>query len=1642
MFFTHPREAVSYHYERNPADPRIQHALTLEVDAYGNVLKAAAIGYGRRQPDASLPTQTDRDKQTLTLITYTENLFASPIESDDIHRNPLPCEAITFELTGYTPTGPVGRFQSADLVEPDPHVVGRLRLKFKDEVAYEAAATANTCRRPIEHVRTLYRPNDCGNAANNPLTLLVLGTMESLGLPGESYKLAFTPTLADQIYIDGNKNPLKPTTAELAGMLSDEGGYAHTEGDTNWWIPSGRIYYHIDPNAKAVTEMAEARAHFFLPRRFRNPFDYDVVVDYDNHDLLMLETRDGLGNCVTVGERDTADNLTRQGNDYRVLQPALMMDPNRNRSAAAFDALGMVAGTAVMGKPEDNPAQGDLLDNSFATDLTTVEIDLFYNAPLNGVVGLLAKATTRIVYDVDRYRRSRAANPKDSSKWEAVFAATLARDTHFADPLPQGLKIQVGFSYSDGFGREIQKKIQAEPGPVPTRDTHGKIVVETDGQPVMSAKAAASRWVGSGWTIFNNKGKPVRQFEPFFSDTHKPDFDVRIGVSPVLFYDPVGRAVATLHPNCTYEKVVFDPWRQTSFDVNDNVASDPRTDPDIKGYVEDYFATQPTIWKTWLQRRVANPQNPPADTMGQIPELDAAVRALAHANTPSNAHFDALGRTFLTVVDNGPDPANPGQHLLFATRVMLDIEGNQREVRDERKLPNGNLQQRAVLRYDYDMLGNRVHQASMEAGERWVLNDVAGKTIRAWDSRGHAFKTEYDQLRRPLRFYVRGSDPVNSDPRTFNRDMLFEKIEYGEGQTNNTKFNLRTRVFKAYDGAGVVTNNAFDFKGNLLSGRRQIAEDYKALLDWSGAVNRADTFDSSTTYDALNRPITLTTPDASVVRPAYNEANLLKRVDVNLRGASVATAFVINIDYNAKGQRERIDYGTKDGSGISTTYDYDPLTFRLISLKTRRNAAEFDPTDRTGEVQNLFYTYDPTGNITHIRDDAQDTIYFKNLKVEPTNDYIYDAIYRLIQATGREHLGQNRAPIPHSYNDAQRTGLVSPAAPSFGPDDRNAMGRYRETYQYDEVGNFTTMRHNRTDGGGSGWTRNYDYNEGSQLELGIESNRLTSTHFNDGTYEIYSAMGDGYDPHGNMRRMPQLHVMQWDFKDRLLMTQRQRVNTDDGDGNTHTGEKTYYVYDGSGQRVRKVTERQAAAGVTPTRMKESIYAANFEIYREYANDGTTVSLERQTLHVMDDKKRIALVETKTGKPTSVIRFQFGNHLGSVSLELDDQAQIISYEEYTPYGSTAYQAVRSQTETAKRYRYTGKERDDESGLYYHGARYCAPWLGRWTSCDPLSIQDGPNLYVYAQDRPSMRVDPSGTQTQHGDLLHQPCSNSPTGMCLPSPMHIYTTLVGESYPPVLVGRIAEDISTLVNGPEDPATVHIKETVDQWAEAAPLIAPFASAGVGRGPPLGGAGPAAPAATPAVPEALPAAPATTPAVPEAPLAAPAATPAVPEAPPAEPAPAAPAEPAAPPAEPATTPQVGPGNFGPEDVAFGLARPEGESGVLLKFAGKAEPGTRAPLSEAASFTAPGPAKNLAIANDTLAFAREVIRRTGGSIRFNLKGFDVQEAITPGSKTYNSVTSAEFRGILNDVELAPRTSFYDPKGADVTKQILQLAKPQ
>ncbi|KAF5428248.1 hypothetical protein C5S39_11910, partial [Candidatus Methanophagaceae archaeon] len=336
----------------------------------------------------------------------------------------------------------------------------------------------------------------------------------------------------------------------------------------------------------------------------------------------------------------------------------------------------------------------------------------------------------------------------------------------------------------------------------------------------------------------------------------------------------------------------------------------------------------------------------------------------------------------------------------------------------------------------------------------------------------------------------------------------------------------------------------------------------------------------------------------------------------------------------------------------------------------------------------------------------------------PDAKYKYDAIYRLIEACGREHIGQASEP-QNTWHDKHRINLAH-------PNDGQAMRNYFEFYEYDEVGNILKFDHKAHSGN---WIRAYEYDEVSLIELEKNSNRLSCTvvHPN-GNHPISEPYA--YDPHGNMTSMPHLPEMVWDFKDQLHMV-------DKGGGCM-----AYYVYDAGGQRVRKVIEQNGM------RQKERFYLGGFEVYRKYNGSESTITLERETLHVMDDQQRIALVETRRrgdepGLPAQLIRYQLGNHLGSVSLEVDAAAQVISYEEYYPYGSTSYLAVRSQTEVPKRYRYTGMERDEESGLNYHTARYYAPWLGRWCSADPVGLADGTNLYRYSWNNPVRFIDPAGT-----------------------------------------------------------------------------------------------------------------------------------------------------------------------------------------------------------------------------------------------------------------------------------------------------------
>ncbi len=1342
VFYPHARETVAFAYERrlyavqgkNVMDPRTSHTLVLAVDPFGNELQTAAIAYGRRYADAdsstpSLLSSSDTQLQQSPLATYTQNDYTTAVFTASAHRTPLPAESRSYQLINVVPiatsdgmpTTLISFYELSGLIGNGTDTA-LTDLEYWDFTA-STAPSGTPCRRLFADRRILYQSDDLSTA-------LALGSMQSMGLVYESYRLALTPDLisgATNVFqgIFGGQTLATFLTPSPAALLAAAGaagttpidprnntqcGYVDLDGSNHWWIPSGRVRYSPNDNT-GTTEISYAQQHFFLPQRFLDPFQEALsssnttwatglplvtLVTYDAHDLLLLESVDPRGNQTIVGGLNT-DGTVSNGNDYRVMQPALITDANGNRSAAIYDALGLLVGTAVMGTAAEGTSVGD--------SLTGLDPDAspsaFLTDPVTNAAALLVSASTRLVYDLWRFQKTQAANPTNPAAWLPAAVATIAREIHAADPGGATSRLQISFAFSDGLQRVIQSKMLAAPADGPA-----------------TVPPPGPRWLGSGWTIFNNKGKPVRQYEPFFTYDFEFEFNAVAGVSPILFYDPVGRAVATLRPDHTFEKVVFDPWGQQSWDANDTaLVEDPSQDTDVGVYFQRI--PQGDYLPTWYQTNSA-----------ASPGL-----TVAGTGTPTLAYFDPLGRMFLGIDDNTTNISNPQK---YPTHTVLDIQNYHRSVIDALG--------RTIARYDYDLLGTKLHSNSADAGERWTLSDIARKPMLAWNSRGFATARKYDELRRPTALLVTAPGATSA--------AQAEQLIYGDDPTLTLPVasNLRARPYQSYDAAGLLQFVSYDFKGNLLNSARTLlpatAQYLANPVNWSPATVAAlasETFTTTTAYDALNRPVSQTTPDSSVVTRTFNQTKLLQTVTLNTTLGGTTT-LVQNIDYNEKAQRLSVEYG----NGVVSSYTYEPETYRLSQVTTTRTSSSngisilfSSPTS----IQALEYTYDPVGNITLLQDGAAKPVIYNQQSVTASASYTYDPLYRLLSATGREQIGQaqfSTGTPTGNLRDYPFVGL------SVSPNDLTALQNYLESYRYDAVGNILQMTHA---GGTSTWNRYYCY---FPVSAPATNNQLCSTSLPGDTITNagpYSARYT-YDADGNMATMPHLSGLQWNFKDQLQMTQQQVVN----DG---TGPQTFYAYDPSGQRVRKVT-----LSPTGSVASDRLYLGAYEVFRTYSPTGNAPTSQIDSLHVQDDKRRIALIETNAAAtPTTTIRYQLSNHLGSALLELDGSANLISYEEYTPYGTSSLQAFNSGAEVSlKRYRYTGKERDEESGLAYHGVRYYAPWLARWTSvdrerpasnsrtvsrsgsCPQLRLDPGPDQYIYAADNPCRYVDQTGYQAE--------------------------------------------------------------------------------------------------------------------------------------------------------------------------------------------------------------------------------------------------------------------------------------------------------
>jgi RHS repeat-associated protein len=122
---------------------------------------------------------------------------------------------------------------------------------------------------------------------------------------------------------------------------------------------------------------------------------------------------------------------------------------------------------------------------------------------------------------------------------------------------------------------------------------------------------------------------------------------------------------------------------------------------------------------------------------------------------------------------------------------------------------------------------------------------------------------------------------------------------------------------------------------------------------------------------------------------------------------------------------------------------------------------------------------------------------------------------------------------------------------------------------------------------------------------------------------------------------------------------------------------------------------------------------------------------RQGRHVSKHQGPVLTAEGPEAPAAPLLRYHVNK-----GLEADDRGQGISCEEYSPFKSSVLLACRSDIEALRPFRFAAYPRDNETSLYACGARYYAPWLGRWTSADPIGTADGHNLYAYVRNDPKL------------------------------------------------------------------------------------------------------------------------------------------------------------------------------------------------------------------------------------------------------------------------------------------------------------------
>jgi RHS repeat-associated protein len=595
----------------------------------------------------------------------------------------------------------------------------------------------------------------------------------------------------------------------------------------------------------------------------------------------------------------------------------------------------------------------------------------------------------------------------------------------------------------------------------------------------------------------------------------------------------------------------------------------------------------------------------------------------------------------------------------------------------------------------FSISGTLLLSENSDAGWRLGLIGAAGQALEGWDQQSGHSRVVYDQQLRAVMAFEQGQADI---------ERCTAGFSYADGSPEAAAKNHCGRLVRQDDTAGSQRLAEYDLSGTVIESHRYFLDDPQRLIDWPDSLSERDSLleqDAAITRircNAVGVPVEQIDARGNVRSLRHTLAGTLRETRLKLAGSGEHKMLVSEIRYNAFGQIEH----QRAGNGVISSATFCPATGRLLNLKTRPPGKAL--------LQDLNYEYDPVGNVLSLEDTAQSIRYSHNQRTASLSRFHYNSLYQLIEASGQQ----------------VRNAFAGPALPSFqSPVDPSQLEHYTQTYQYDEAGNLLELKH--------------------CADSGCRTERSAAARFSNrslpfkagGERPDESEITAGYDANGNLKLLQPGQHLRWDLRNQLR--QVDQVVREDGPSDAE-----FYLYDSSGQRVQKI--RRAYTG-TLTHTHETRYLPGLEIRKNPEQSLQVISLEA-------GRCKVQVLVWEEGHPGNLpgnqFRYNFTDHLGSSTLELDDQTALIAQESYYPFGTTSWWAGRDKVEASyKTIRYSGQERD-ATGLYYYGRRYYLPWRQRWLSADPSGTADGLNLYAMVHGNPVGHVDFQGLIT-HGEVL---------------------------------------------------------------------------------------------------------------------------------------------------------------------------------------------------------------------------------------------------------------------------------------------------